>query len=169
MRHASKVYTTHPLTTFIFNPNYFQGGLLFLMGIKIFENGSCAVLVWEKHFGTIQLVLQQSIGVTDMTEDSKMSFDVDGGTTHFGIASLPGAPRHSWIRHNVHTGGVAPTPAAPLIYSRDWYRAPLARPQYTVPAQDIMVHINNAPTGVAVDDLIIDAGRIFYSAFKIVS
>ena len=135
------------------------------MGINIYGNGSCAAFVWERGAEGIQLVLQQSIGIIDLTDASKESFDVDGGIS-FGIASLPRASRAGWIRYEVHTGGVTPTHASPQSYTRDWYQAPLARPLYTVPAGNIRLRMNNPPGGVAgMGDLVIDAGRIFYSAF----
>ena len=118
------------------------------MGINIYGNGSCAAFVWERGAEGIQLVLQQSIGVIDLSDASKESFDVDGGRS-LGIASLPGAPRAGWIRHEVHTGGVPPTHASPLNYTRDWYQTPSRRPLYTVPAGNIRVRVNNPPRGVA--------------------
>lgn len=122
--------------------------------------------VWENRAGgAIRLVLQLSIGIIDLTDDSKESFAADGGTIS-GVPSLPSVPFAGWTRHAVHRGGVAPTRAAPQQYTRDWYTQPLRKPLYTLPGRDIMFNVSNIPAGVVVEDLVIDVGRIFYAAFK---
>ena len=143
------------------------------MVVKIYHcQNYCAHLVWERVGGNIVLVQQNSIGIVDLPQATKSSFNVDGGINHLGIQSLPAVDPDNWRRYavcNEGEGVVVPTQEDPLEYDDDWYQAPLSRPVYTVPAATLTDRMNKAPEGLIIDDLVIDAGNIFYSAFQILA
>jgi hypothetical protein len=138
------------------------------MVIKVYDYGGCAVIVWKRVNEVIVVHLQLDIGMVELLQSTKDSFDLQYPAVatgpSAGVAPLP-RPAGDWTRYAVTVpGAVAPTVDAPLRYGTDWYLT--GKPVFTIPSTELLIHARNLPGGFpVVDALEIDIGRMYYASY----
>jgi hypothetical protein len=144
--------------------------LVFLIVIKVYDYGGCAVIVWRRVDGVVMVHLQLDIGMVALLESAKDSFNVQYQAVvtgpSAGIVLLPRSAGN-WTRYAVTvSGAVVPTVGAPLDYDTQWYLTTLGRPVLTIPSAELLIHANNLPQGFpVVHALEIDIGLMYYSSY----
>jgi hypothetical protein len=146
-----------------------EPALQFVMVLKSYNYGGCAVVVWVRRNGIIEVGCQMDIGVQRLQQASKTALSSHPRALPVVLTQMPIVDPLKWESFEVvPPGAVLPTLLNPLSFDIDWYTA--RSPTYTavgvVALLRLRLNLAEWPA-TANTDPVIDCGAIYYDMFRL--